>query len=274
MPIDVSVVIPTFRRPKQLAEALASVQRQAGVVTEVLVVDDCPDGSARPVVEALDVPGVTYVKNAQPTGGFPSVVRNLGWPRTTGTYVHFLDDDDIVPEGHYAAIKAEFERYPRVGLVFGRIEPFGDGPEQQLQHERQYFAAAARNAARCERLGRKFAFAGQTLFGSAMLVCGAGIVRRACIAAIGGFDPKMRLIEDTDFFCRIMRRYGARFVDRVTLYYRIGSPSLMHSPDPPPEQRIAEQEGFHRMWANYRQQQGTLEFLALAATTRLLLRHL
>ena len=274
MPTDISVVIPTFRRPTLLAEALASVFRQTGATVEVFVVDDCPDGSAREVVEARGDPRVTYIRNPHPTGGFPSIVRNLAWPRATGTYVHFLDDDDIVPDGHYAAVKAAFERQPHVGLVFGRVEPFGAGPPAQLQRERHYFAAAARNAERCARFGSKLAFAGWTLFGSAMLVCGAGVVRRDCVAGVDGFDPHMRLMEDTDFFCRVMRRFGASFMDRVTLHYRISSLSLMHSPDPPPEQRETERAGTRRMWSNYRRERGALEFLALAAMTRLFLRYL
>ena len=39
-------------------------------------------------------------------------------------------------------------------------------------------------------------------------------------------DGDLRLMEDVDFFARAIRRFGARFVDRVTLHYRIG-PSLM-----------------------------------------------
>ena len=50
---DFSVVIPTYRRKNQLGEALASVLRQSGVTLEILVIDDCPDGSARDVVGAL-----------------------------------------------------------------------------------------------------------------------------------------------------------------------------------------------------------------------------
>lgn len=274
MAIDISVVIPTFRRREQLAEALASVLGQTGVALEVFVVDDCPDGSARDVVAALGDPRVAYMRNPRPTGGFPSVVRNLAWPQATGTYLHFLDDDDRVPDGHYAAVKAAFAANPRVGLIFGRVEPFGAGPAAQLQHERRYFADAGRHAKRCNRLGPKLAFVGRTLFGPAMLVCGAGIVRRACVARVGGFDPDIRLMEDADFFCRIMRTCGAAFMDRTALHYRIGSPSLMHTPNPPPEQLEREREGVRRMRAKYRSDHGTLEFLGLAALTRTLLRYL
>lgn len=146
MSIDVSVVIPTFRRNQELAEAIASVQAQQGVSLEILVVDDSPEGSAQPVAESLGDRRLCYLRNLHPTGGIPSVARNLGWPRASGRFVHFLDDDDIVPAGHYAAVIAAFASRPEVGLVFGRVEPFGVCPEAQLQHERRYFAQAARNA--------------------------------------------------------------------------------------------------------------------------------
>ena len=73
--------------------------------------------------------GVRYQRNPHPTGGVPGVVRNLGWPQAQGRFVHFLDDDDIVPAGYYAAVGAAFAARPDIGLVFGRIEPFGSGPE-------------------------------------------------------------------------------------------------------------------------------------------------
>src|ERR1700759_5612792 len=102
MSVDFSVVIPTCRRIKELPEAIQSVLGQANVTVEVIVVDDCPDGSARQLVEGFHDPRITYLKNGEATGGIPSIVRNAGWPLASGRYVHFLDDDDIVPEGHYA----------------------------------------------------------------------------------------------------------------------------------------------------------------------------
>jgi glycosyltransferase involved in cell wall biosynthesis len=38
--IDVSVIIPTFRRPSELIEAVSSVLRQDGATVEVFVIDD------------------------------------------------------------------------------------------------------------------------------------------------------------------------------------------------------------------------------------------
>ncbi|ARN81989.1 glycosyltransferase family 2 protein [Methylocystis bryophila] len=270
--IDFSVVIPTYRRREQLSEAIASVLRQSGVTFEVLVVDDCPDGSAGDDVRALNDPRVSYQRNPLPTGGVPSVVRNLARPRAKGSFIHFLDDDDIVPEGHYAAVKTAFDAHPGVGLVFGRIAPFGGCPETQLQHEQRYFAEAARNAAACGRFGSRLAFTSRMLFGPPMLVCSAGVARRECVERIGGFDPGIRLMEDADFFVRIMRECGALFLDRVALHYRIGSPSLMHSPTPPPAQLQEQRDGRKRMQRSYRAKQGALEFYTLAILARTVLK--
>ena len=272
MAVDFSVIVPTFRRPRELLEAIASAVNQRGVTVEVLVIDDSAEGSAEEPVKGLRDARVRYVRNPVPTGGMPSKVRNLGWPLASGTFVHFLDDDDAVAEGHYAAVKAAFESRPRVGLVFGRIEPFGSGPTSQLEHERTYFAAAARKAAACRRFGTRWAYVGRMLFDTALLVCSASVVRRQCVVSLGGFDPEIRLFEDADFHIRAMREFGAYFMDRTAVHYRIGSPSLMHSPNPTEAQKQGERLGHRQMQVKYRKEHGALEFYALALFTRTVLK--
>jgi glycosyltransferase involved in cell wall biosynthesis len=274
MAVDFSVVIPTFRRVDQLRESITSVIAQTGVTTEIFVIDDSAEGSARQVVERFADARISYVKNPEPTGGRPSVVRNLGWPLATGSFVHFLDDDDLVVEGHYAAVKSAFESHPHVGQVFGRIEPFGSGPATQLDHEHRYFSDAARKAAACARFGTRWAYTATMLFDAAMLVCSASIVRRGCVGALQGFDPEIRLMEDADFHVRVMREFGAHFLDRTAIRYRIGSPSLMHSPTPSASQRQEVTSGSRRMQVKYRNQRGLLEYYALKIFARTALKML
>ena len=271
---DFSVVIPTFRRPDSLRESITSALRQRGVTTEVFVIDDSPEGSAEEVVSAFADARISYVRNPHPTGGRPSVVRNLGWPLATGNLVHFLDDDDVVVEDHYAAVKSAFETHPGVGLVFGRIEPFGSGPASQLEHERRYFADVARKAAASARFGARWAYTGLMLFDTALLVCSASIVRRECVAKLGGFDPEIRLMEDADFHVRVIREFGAYFLDQTAIRYRVGAPSLMHSPIPSPSQGQEVLDGGRRMQVKYRNQRGMLEFYALSLFTRSVLKRL
>lgn len=272
MPIDFSVIIPTFRRPKELLEAIFSVLRQRDATLEVFVIDDSPEGSAEDAVRGLGDSRITYLKNPNPTGGVPSVVRNIGWPMANGAFVHFLDDDDIVTEGHYGAVKAAFAANPAIGLAFGRIEPFGGGPPAQLKHERDYFADAARKAISSGRFGSRFAFTGRMLFDKALLVCSSSVIRRECVARLGGFDPSIRLMEDADFHVRAMRECGALFLDRTAICYRVGGPSLMHSPNPTEAQKQGERLGHRQMQLKYRKTHGALEFYALALFTRTVLK--
>jgi hypothetical protein len=68
-----------------------------------------------------------------------------------GEILHFAEDDDLVPEGLYAAALAEFRRFPNIGLVFGSTEAFGE-PSKTLIDEQALFARAARGSAR-HRMG-------------------------------------------------------------------------------------------------------------------------
>jgi glycosyltransferase involved in cell wall biosynthesis len=272
MAVDISVVIPTFRRPKQLAEAIASVLGQTDVSVEIIVIDDSPEASAQAVVACVQDARVQYLKNPAPTGGVPSAVRNLGWPLAQGTFIHFLDDDDIVPDGHYAAVKKIFLSHPEVGVVFGRIEPFGDAPAEQMHHERAFFADAARRALLCSRFGPKWAFTACMMFRRTLLICSAGVLRRTCVQQVGGFDPRIRIGEDAAFFARAFRQCGAYFTDRVSLKFRVSNPSLMHSiaPDQTEAQqlRVARQLTHDR----YRAERGSLEFYMLKVFAHTVLR--
>jgi glycosyltransferase involved in cell wall biosynthesis len=272
MAVEVSVVIPTFRRPRELVDAVRSVLGQSGVSIEVIVVDDSPEGSAEQPVLALGDRRVAYVRNAAPTGGRPSVVRNLGSQLARGTFLHFLDDDDIVTDGHYAAIKEAFAIHPAVGMIYGRIEPFGVGPADQLKHEREYFADAARKSAASARQGGRWALIARMLFEKALLVCSASVVRRECVVRLAGFDPKIRLMEDADFHVRAMRECGVLFLDRTAVRYRIGSPSLMHAPNPTAAQQREVWEGHRAMQVKYKEMRGALEFYSLKVFARTLLR--
>ena len=177
MSVDFSIVMPTFRRPHTILHALNSVLEQESIALEVLVIDDCPEGSAGEIVRSLKDERVQYRRNPQPSKGRPAQVRNFGLSFARGDLIHFLDDDDIVPPGHYAAVKDAFSRHPRVGVVFGRMEGFGAN-EEHVRSESALFIDGARRAARAEKLRSRRALAARLLFQPLMFVGGAAVVRK------------------------------------------------------------------------------------------------
>jgi glycosyltransferase involved in cell wall biosynthesis len=266
MSVDVSVVMPTFRRPGPLMEAARSALDQNGAQVEVLVIDDCPQGSAERTVRSLGDPRVRYLRNPEPSGGRPALARNLGWPLARGKYIHFLDDDDIVPAGHYAAACAAFARMPDIGVVIGRVEAFGER-EEQVQRDQRLFIDGARRAARSQRLGLTWIWASRLLFQPLMFVGGAAMVRRSCVEAIGGFDANLEVLEDLDLYVRTIRQFGAFYLDRVALQYRVG-PSMMHRPN---IENVVDRS-YRRMQEKFRKARGMGEFYMLKLAARTLLR--
>ncbi|HXB56292.1 MAG TPA: glycosyltransferase [Vicinamibacteria bacterium] len=266
MVVDVSVVTPTFRRPRQLAEALSSALAQRLVTVESIVVDDSPERSAQDVVARIADPRVTFVPMKKPSGGNPALVRNAGWPLARGRFVHFLDDDDHVAEGAYAALTAELEAHPEAGVAFGRIEPFGDDPED-LRHNQRVFAESRRRARLCAGLGSWRLLLASMLFCNPVLNCSACMIRRDHIAQIGGFDPDCTPFEDREFYVRAIRRFGWRYIDRTVVHYRTGAPSLMTT------LRATEAaEVFRTIYRKYEAQNGRLELLTLKILGRALFR--
>jgi glycosyltransferase involved in cell wall biosynthesis len=271
--VDVSVVIPTFRRPRLLPEAIQSVLNQDGVSVEVIVMDDCPDGSAEELVRGQADPRVSYFRRDPPSRGKPALVRNSGWPKARGRYVHFLDDDDRAASGFYRAAVEAFEAHPETGVVFGCIEPFTDGgasvdDSAAMAHERQFFANAARRARLAARIHSRRWMVANLLFNETLLVNSACIIRRDCIQALEGYNAALGLNEDVDFFCRAIRAYGFRFIDQVVVHYRIVPDSLMHGR----ENNDKLVESYRQMYERYRQAHGQAELFALKVLARTLMR--
>jgi len=98
--VEISVVIPTYNRADSLLRAIRSVGKPCAV-TEIIVVDDgSTDGTAdllkRELSRQDEGPSVRYY--AQDKQGAPAA-RNLGLQKTSGTFVKFLDSDDLLIEG-------------------------------------------------------------------------------------------------------------------------------------------------------------------------------
>ncbi|MCO7348848.1 glycosyltransferase [Burkholderia multivorans] len=190
LPPVVSVVVPTYRRPDLLERCLDALCVQVFDPTtyEIIVVDDDPAGSARPVVDACrarmtDVPAIRYL-SAPDTQG-PAGARNVGWRSARGALIAFTDDDTI-PDPTWlrhgaAALLAEPSAAAAAGRIAGPLRP------RPTDYERD-----AAGLAHAE-------FATANCF-----------VRRAALERVGGFDERFTRAwrEDADLMFALREHAG------------------------------------------------------------------
>jgi GT2 family glycosyltransferase len=208
---DVSVVIPTFNRRRQLERTLVGLAAQTDLVpaTEVIVVSD---GSTDGTDEWLRS-GATPLPVAarfQSNAG-PAVARNHGVAEARGALVLFLDDD-VVPAPDLVRAHVRSHRVLDDDLVV--VGPMRTPDDLQLspwvnweQHMlyKQYDAMLRGDWAPTPR---------QFYTGNASLA-------RRHFESAGGFDPAFRRAEDVELAYRLADA-GLRFSfvpDAVVLHY-------------------------------------------------------
>lgn len=132
-----SVVIPLYNKRDFVAEAVSSAAMQEPRPIEVIVVDDGSTDDGPALVEALGLPGVRLLRQAN---AGVSAARNAGIEAAQGDWVAFLDADDRYKPGHLMALTELARQAPSAGMLAtgycrlssdGRSEPvaleFGPG---------------------------------------------------------------------------------------------------------------------------------------------------
>ena len=189
--LDVSVVVPTWRRPDLLRTCLDALVRQDydPARYEIVVCDDGPDDATRTTVDAFAAAqagrglAIRYVPVTATQG--PAGARNAGWRAARAPLIAFTDDD-TQPATDW--LRAGVAALQRADAAAGRIVvPLGDAP---TDYERD-----ASGLARAE-------FATANAF-----------VRRTLLAQTGGFDERFTAAwrEDSDLQFTLLRA-GAEVV--------------------------------------------------------------
>lgn len=183
----VSAIVPTFRRPAELARSLGSVLKQTWRPLELVVIDDGSGDETPRVLEEFaataKTAGVDYRWLSVQNGG-PGKARNAGMAEATGEFFAFLDDDD-------EWLPAKIERQLQVltqseaGLCYTRYV-HADDRERPKPPE--------------SALAEGWVFEALCL-GQARPMLPTWLVRRSLADKIGGFAPEFNF-EDTEFCLR------------------------------------------------------------------------
>ena len=207
----VSIVVPCRDGERHLRAALASALAQTWVPIEVIYVDDGSRDGSREVARRLGER--VQIVATSPRG--VACARNLGFERSSGRFVHFLDADDVLPRGALAEKMALFDLYPEAGAIYSRAFVPNDPDFDET-------VALPRGYADLVRQGRLTRATGcAEVLGAPCPACTPVLYRREVLADSGGFDSSLPVLENVEFNLRLYLD-GVRFVyvDTVGLVYR------------------------------------------------------
>lgn len=200
-----SVILRTKDRPELLAEALASLRAQTFRDFETVLVND---GAPLPEALLAPAPGRGLTVAVPPAPGGRTLALNAGLAAARGSWVAYLDDDDVYLPGHLAALeaaRAAGARAAHTSVRQVRQEKGADG--------------AWRDAGTITTYDRPLD-AARLLLKNDVPLLALGHERSLADAA-GGFDPAFDLFEDWDFLIRISRLVPVVHVPEVTAVYRV-----------------------------------------------------
>jgi glycosyltransferase involved in cell wall biosynthesis len=189
--LDVSVVVPTYRRPALLLRCLRALLAQQfdPAAFEIIVVDDAHDERTQALVERLAREARPLLRYLRPQRGRgPAVARNCGWRAAGGALIAFTDDDTVPDGGWLAAGAAALREHPDWSAARGCVQVPRERPEAApTDHERMTMGLE-----------------------TAEFVTANAFVRRAALRAVDGFDERFARAwrEDSDLQFRLQAGAG------------------------------------------------------------------
>jgi glycosyltransferase involved in cell wall biosynthesis len=129
--MKISVIIPTYRRPLTLLQALRSLQKQTLAEFEILVVDNAAEPEiSRQVSEFNKIARIPVRYVAERRTGV-HYARNTAAETAEGDLLLYTDDDVSFEPGWAEAYDKAFADHPKMAAAGGPVRPIWEQPPPQ-----------------------------------------------------------------------------------------------------------------------------------------------
>lgn len=119
MKLEVSVIIPTFRRPQLLKRAIKSVLEQTYPHFQIYIYDDASQDETEAVVAQFDDPRIHYFLHRENIGLNNNY--NFALSRIDTSLFVFLSDDDLFMPCFLEEAANAFQKHPGAGIFIGGL---------------------------------------------------------------------------------------------------------------------------------------------------------
>jgi len=205
----VSVVIPTYKRPLALKNAINSVFMQSYKNLEIVVVDD--NNSSDPlhhetkrVVSCYSsVRKIIYLKQEVQQGA--NAARNAGILASNGEYIAFLDDDDVWFKEKLESQVVVLKKDTHMAFVYCNMMIIYNGGKEVISN---FNIDSCSFESLIER--------GEGVSTSSLMI------RKSVLLEAGGFDETLESYQDYDLLLRLSKTYSHALIKSPLLEYKVG----------------------------------------------------
>lgn len=184
--------MPCYNAEKYVADALKSLIDQTYENMEIIVVNDGSTDDSEKIIKNFIDPRIQYIK--QDNKG-QCAALNAGFQFAKGRYIKFYDADDILQAESIASQVESLENSNDEDISFIEWRRFyNDELPPSIDHS--HFHTIHRDCTPLEYL----TFTGET----PMVQCGLWLIPRALLLKSGLWDERLSLINDTEFFSRLL----------------------------------------------------------------------
>ena len=204
----ISVLMSSYNHAPFVAQAIRSVLDQSFQDFEFLICDDGSTDATVQVIRGFDDPRIVFLGSGPNRGS--ALRRNELIARSRGEYVALQNSDDVWRADKLAHQLTIMQVRPELAASFALASFIG--PDGAARASPAVFSGENRSQGGWLR---RFLEAGNCLCHSSVMV------RTACHAAVGVYDPRYRQLPDLDMWVRLIKRYPIDVSDRELLSFRI-----------------------------------------------------
>jgi len=210
----VSVLIPCYNVAPWLEATVASVRAQTWRNYEIILVDDGSTDDTLVIAKRLAGPDLKVLH--QPNGGQCSAF-NAAFRHAQGDFIEYLDADDLLHPRKLEVQLARLTMLPPGWVASGGWARFNRDLTEALFTPEPVW----RDAAPVDWLISSW-------IGGGMMHGAAWLAPRPVAVAAGPWDERLTLINDFDFFTRLLlASQGVAFCPEARSYYRSGLPGSL-----------------------------------------------
>lgn len=201
----VSIVLPTYNGEKYIRESIDSIINQTFIDWELIIVNDCSTDNTQKIID-------TYVETDNRISTIKNDINkklpeslNIGFRKAQGEYLTWTSDDNMyLPEA--LETMADFLEKNRDSVLVCASMNMVDSDGNFLMKHCDY---TYEDMLCDDCVGACFMY------------------RRCVLKDIGEYDPTRFLVEDYDYWLRILFYYGKiEYIDKILYLYRVHGNSL------------------------------------------------